>query len=42
MPSSEGIYVHSSCKINVQKLQRRIAFHTGLDGEGASRLGVQL
>ena len=41
LPSSEGIYVHSSYKIYVQKLQRRIAFHTGFECEGPSRLGIQ-
>ena len=42
MASSEGMYVYSSCKIYVQKLQRRIAFHTGLECEGPSFLDVQL
>ena len=40
--SSEGIYVHSSGKIYVQKLQRGVAFHTDFEGEGPNRLGIQL
>ena len=40
--SSEGIYVHSSGKIDVQKLQRRVSFHTGFEGEGPSRLCVHI
>ena len=42
LPSAKGIYVHPSGIIYVQKLQRRVAFHTGFEGEGPNRLSVQL